>query len=249
MSQQKDFEQMELDGLTVLQPDGPAKIFQLPASAPASKALDRDCGESVYVFLGRFDPVTRYLKTLQLSLVETMGDGLSRYSATFPRSGIMRNGTVYERQTSGLGIAGIESGLLPTPTATDYGTNQGGAAGRSGKTRPSLGTMARNALFPTPTVYGNNNRADLSRKAGDGLATFVKKYPEGEILFPTPINTDYKGSVSLETAKRRAEESCRGVRLAEHITLTEGTEVAGNLCPEFVELLMGFPAGWTDLEV
>src|SRR5271154_1299780 len=30
------------------------------------------------------------------------------------------------------------SGLWPTPTATAYGSNQGGAAGRTGKIRPSL---------------------------------------------------------------------------------------------------------------
>lgn len=34
--------------------------------------------------------------------------------------------------------------LLPTPSASAYGTNQGGAAGRVGPVRESLDTMARN---------------------------------------------------------------------------------------------------------
>ena len=40
--------------------------------------------------------------------------------------------------------------LLPTPTATSYGTNRGGGAGRVGKVRPSL-----RSLVPTLTVRDN----------------------------------------------------------------------------------------------
>jgi len=39
------------------------------------------------------------------------------------------------------------------------------------------------ALWPTPTVCGNNNRKGASKKSGDGLATAVKKYP-------TPMSAD-----------------------------------------------------------
>lgn len=40
--------------------------------------------------------------------------------------------------------------VLPTPTAQTYGTNKGGGAGRVGKERLSLDTMARRNLWPTP---------------------------------------------------------------------------------------------------
>lgn len=43
--------------------------------------------------------------------------------------------------------------LLPTPTARSYGTNRGGAAGRTGPVRESLGTMARNGRFDDWGVY------------------------------------------------------------------------------------------------
>lgn len=34
-------------------------------------------------------------------------------------------------------------------------------------------------LWPTPTVHGNDNRAGISPKAGDGIATAVKaEHPE-----------------------------------------------------------------------
>ncbi len=63
--------------------------------------------------------------------------------------------------------------LLPTPSASSYGTNQGGAAGRVGKVRASLQTMARKGLLPTPTIKGNYNRAGASARSGDGLATVI----------------------------------------------------------------------------
>jgi hypothetical protein len=126
----------------------------------------------------------------------------------------------------------IASGsLLPTPSATSYGTNQGGAAGRVGKVRPSLETMARKALWPTPAA------------------------------------TDYKGSVIGETLEKR-RSMARGVRLPEQVArlmptprvcsglrssgmnrteLTTQQGVPGSLNPTWVEWLMGFPEGWTDL--
>jgi hypothetical protein len=36
--------------------------------------------------------------------------------------------------------------------------------------------MARNGLWPTPTVAGNHNRAGASAKSGDGLSTAVKMW-------------------------------------------------------------------------
>jgi hypothetical protein len=46
--------------------------------------------------------------------------------------------------------------LLPTPSASSYGSNQGGAAGRTGKVRESLETLERNGRLPTPRAncYG-----------------------------------------------------------------------------------------------
>ncbi len=50
-----------------------------------------------------------------------------------------------------------ESSLLPTPSATEYGTNQSPSPGAS--VRPSLSTMARHDLLPTPTS-GDANRGE-----------------------------------------------------------------------------------------
>lgn len=115
------------------------------------------------------------------------------------------------------------SSLLPTPTASDYGTNQGGASGRTGKARPSLSTMARRGLWPTPTVCGNHNKAGASPTSGDGLATAVKRWP-------TPCSRDGKGPWSTGTGTDLPQAA------------------GGNLNPTWVAWLMGFPLDWLDVD-
>ena len=69
------------------------------------------------------------------------------------------------------------SSFLPTPSATPYGTSNNGQRGdgttfkQAGK--PSLESMARHNLWPTPSVKGNYNRKGASQRSGDGLETAV----------------------------------------------------------------------------
>ena len=67
-------------------------------------------------------------------------------------------------------------------------------------------------------------------------------------LWPTPAASDYKGAPSLKRVQERAKQSTRGVRLPEHISRKFQIEVRGKLNPAWVEWLMGFPIGWTDLD-
>jgi len=115
--------------------------------------------------------------------------------------------------------------MLPTPTSTP-GTN-GGPNQRDSSGRPGLQAAA--SIWPTPTVNGNYNRKGLSKKSGDGLATAVK-------MWPTAQARDGKGAPG---AGSRERGGYRGSLPA---------EVGGQLNPTWVEWLMGWPLGWTDLE-
>jgi hypothetical protein len=87
-------------------------------------------------------------------------------------------------------------------------------------------------MWPTPTVKGNYNKAGLSARSGDGLATAVAKS-----LLPTPTALDWKsGSSNLHGQNARP--------LNEVVYLT----TPGPLNPTWVEWLMGFPTGWTALD-
>jgi hypothetical protein len=90
--------------------------------------------------------------------------------------------------------------------------------------------MVEASLWPTPTVNGNNNRAGISEKSGDGLATAVKQWP-------TPAARDYRSP----NAKPYAERG--GGKRGEQLPNTVG----GQLNPEFVEALMGYPPGYTQI--
>lgn len=100
----------------------------------------------------------------------------------------------------------------------------GGAAGRVGPIRLSLDRLARQ--WPTPTVNGEWNRVGLSKTSGDGLRTAV-------LSWPTPCARD---------AKRSGREHSRG---GTDLPTTVGN--GGKLNPDWVETLMGFETGWTDI--
>lgn len=83
-------------------------------------------------------------------------------------------------------------------------------------------------LWPTPTVKGNYNRKGASKHSGDGLATKVRN-------FATPTARDWKsGKASQATMDRNSRP------------LSE--QIGGSLNPTWVEWLMGWPLGWTDLQ-
>jgi len=117
--------------------------------------------------------------------------------------------------------------LWPTPTRSDATRGTAQNDGRRGK---QLVTAVRypETMWPTPTVCGNHNRKGLSAKSGDGLATFVRKYP-------TPKAQD----------SRHALHDRNKCNLGEVIA---GESNGGRLNPDWVEWLMGWPLGWTDLK-
>ena len=109
------------DQLTLFAADSPAKISQLQESKKASKrAPVAASGQNAPAYLGKFDQSTQSLKTSQRCCLETTGDGFSEFSGTFPRSGMMQSGTVYRLHTLARLTGEIESGLLPTPNASDH---------------------------------------------------------------------------------------------------------------------------------
>ena len=88
-------------------------------------------------------------------------------------------------------------------------------------------SASASGFWPTPTVYGNHNRKGGSKYSGDGLATAVRKWP-------TPTVQDAKNNGGPSQHRRNS--------------LPLNAEVGGPLNPQWVEWLMGWPIGWTDLK-
>jgi hypothetical protein len=86
---------------------------------------------------------------------------------------------------------------------------------------------------PTPTVKGDYNKAGLSPRSGDGLATAVTKEDWG-----TPTARDWKDGDCRDQAVETNGLLGRQV-------VREPEAPRGALNPDWVELLMGFPVSWT----
>ena len=145
-----------------------------------------------------------------------------------------------------------EQGSPPLEPATECGEDGGG-------------------LWPTPSVCGNYNRKGASQRSGDGLTTAVWRTPDANCMRgpSSPERMDWKRengmpiSLNDQVAEgERAGELWPTPRankpegysspehrptLAQRVT-GEPRPKHGQLSPLWVEMLMGFPAGWTDLE-
>jgi len=96
---------------------------------------------------------------------------------------------------------------------------------------PNLSTVVKvPELWPTPTVHGDYNRKGASKNSGDGLATAVKMYP-------TPAARDYRSPNSKPFSERGG--GTKGEQLP--------NAIGGQLNPDWVEWLMGWPVGWSSL--
>ena len=93
-----------------------AKIYQQRANEKVLTEPDRDCGEKWHGWLAKYDPDSCLWKTPQCSLITDSEECLE----TYPTSGLMRDGLLWEQMRLVLNTTETEYGLLPTPTARDF---------------------------------------------------------------------------------------------------------------------------------
>lgn len=97
------------------------RTYPRPGPWPAStRESVLDSGVNLRASFASYDPVTRCWRTSQLSLVE----GLDAYSETWPRSGMMRSGTVFRQTPSAPPSTETVGFVWPTPRAVEGGAWQ-----------------------------------------------------------------------------------------------------------------------------
>lgn len=217
-----------------------AKTSVLPEKAQGLMAIEAVCGRNLQGSFAKYSHDSSSWKTAQCSLLADSDE----FSETWPRWGSMRNGASYLRRIPELHICVNESGLWPTPCATDTSDRQipkyvhitaNGIPKHIGKSGELSQMRLSQAckMWPTPTVCGNYNRKGLSKTSGDGLATAVKKWP-------TPTVNDSKNS-TLPPSQIKHDNIPGAL-------LRTGETPGGQLNPNWVEWLMGWPIGLTDLK-
>lgn len=215
--------------------------FRAKTSAPLEKelgspALDRDYGKKWPGLFATYSRDSSTWKTVQCSL---FGDS-EPYSETWPRSGMTRNGYAYLRPIVAPTIFETASGLWPTPVASEA---KAGARTPDGKRGARLtDIIKRPELWPTPCATEARQGLQIRRNGKQGrqqsLTTAVR------MQLPTPKARDYRTGDKPEN--RRTREKMTGKKHSPD--LNDVAAPGGQLNPTWVEWLMGWPIGWTELE-
>lgn len=179
--------------------------------------------------LAKYDLHLRFWKTFQGLFPSLISD---EYLGTWPKSGTMRNGVLYRRPPLVRHISESDYGLLPTPKVA-RGTYQYQPGSK--KKNYTLTGLAKFNLWPTPLASDARHGGPNARgtKGGFHLSAMVTKVP-------TPTVNDADNS-SLPPSQQNRDN------LPGYL-LRSGEKVGGQLNPNWVEWLMGWPIGWTDLK-
>jgi hypothetical protein len=159
--------------LTLFRAGFHAKTSQQPEKAQELTENDQECGHIWRGWLAKYDQDTSLWRTAQCSLLEDLNESL----ATLPRSGMTRNGLLWE---------------LPMLEQAPKGTESG-----------------------------------LSQK------------------WPTPVCQDSRHATTRHLDPKNQHWKSN---LGEVVMSLEPPNIGGRLNPTWVEWLMGWPLGWTDLK-
>ena len=218
-----------------------------PGAFPASPSPSRESSDGWTTIVGygpssrepfaSYDPDTSSWRTSQGSLWEA---GWTPYSETWPSSGMTRNGRAFRRQPLVPRTSVTGSGSWPTPRERDYKDvmHDQQKLAALGDTDMTLARMV--ARWPTPAAIDSRP----PRIKEDGTQTIgLKDTLSTAVMWPTPQADDNRdrGNLSMPSIQRRQ-------RLGKQLNLSMVVSpTSGALNPTWVEWLMGFPLGWTDL--
>ena len=180
-------------------------------------------------------------------------------SVILPRWGMTRNGVVFQHPIAERPISEIDSGLWATPSATD--------GMRGGTLTENMSGQSLTQMVNMPERWPTPRSTDADRGGRGDLIQAIRENPNSHYrLWPTPRareNNDY------QNVNRDKFGVSRGIALtlngavkmwATPTASTGGpepegttgrkltTQVGGQLNPTWVEWLMGWPLGWTDLK-
>ena len=205
-------------------------------------------GQKCTASLARYDQDTRSLRMYQCSLFEVEQELLQ----TLPKSGTIENGKLSEQTKWELGIEERESGLLPTPTTMEIEhknielTKEGRRKHKDPNSKypsHSLNLADTVRMFPTPTTADTwtDKLKSSQQKEGSMHSVNLSQAVHMKGMFPTPTSSDHKG---WSKGHKRAGDTSNRLDFA----VEPDKGVGGTLNPMWVEWLMGFPIGWTDLK-
>ena len=248
--------------------------FRARTSVPQEKAQESPekevgCGEKWHALLGKYDRNTRSWKTAQCSLFEDLELSLE----TWPRWGLMRNGECWERTPlEHLTKETVFGFYVPTPTSSDgtsgavIGKNDQFYQTKDGKPRKinqkgndgtiGLGRLVQ--MWPTPCLPGNggtNGKAKMKKMLAEKWPTPIASRggawrSDGQVAMVAKNVATYEEYLLLTqgTSKKKREKYWPTPQASDNLNMGSVDLTSGQLNPTWVEWLMGWPLGWTDLK-
>ena len=218
--------------------DSPVKTYLAQGKERELKESEADCGLNLQESLAKYDPATHLWRTRQCSLFEGLGECLE----TFPKSGMMQGGVLWELTMWEHRTSERECGFWRTPdTGVGKEISESKARDYANKTpRPSghqiqirlCDQVKYPILWPPPNCSGMDGGSN-SRKAN-------KKRGIHQKFYPTPKCQDSRAALIDRHKSNLGEVVHGGIE-------TLPTKTA-RLNPNWVEWLMGWPIRWTDLK-
>ena len=205
------------------------RTFQLQDhNQESEKELGQDYFTSAFGYLGKFDLSSPSLKTLEIYSPLKKGGYSKKSSFKLPKQGMMLNGQLFQQEMWEAVTFENVCGSLPTPNTMDH-----------------LPPRGYDSMLKQTQVHrkGRTKLANL-REAVNPKA--VKLFNElQQLRLPTPTSRDWKDSGENMNYKKAAEKKrLAGVLNHTHSDLT-GEDMTLN--PAFLEEMMGFPVGWTQI--
>ena len=201
-----------------------------------------------------YDQDSSSWKTSQRSLIT----GWTSFSESFTRQGYMNaNGHVFQRQWLEPVTSVTGGGLLPTPLASDPERKAKFKQGGTPLMGALLPTPKATEITETPQQWAKRSAKPANKNFGPSLNVKLQILNEiGEVpnqaarsyFLPTPRASEWKGcgQVGSKSSLKWKEQGYLSGVLNE--TCSPQTGEATHLNPSFVEEMMGYPIGWTDLE-
>lgn len=159
------------------------------------------------------------------------------YSQTWPRWGMTRAGSAYAHPMSERRITETDGLLWQTPVADDAVNRKAGKWNSRGEPK-----LSAQVMWPTPNTGGYQSDGELKMLAATGLPiaelnamTSRAAASKKAKYWPTPTNHNHKETGAPSQMKRN--------------TVQLGDMVGGQLNPNWVGWLMGFPIGWASSKV
>jgi hypothetical protein len=233
----------------------------------SSTANALDSGVSSHGSLATYDPATSSWRTWRRSFT---GDWTA-YAETWPRWGMTRHGQLTALTPWVPRIDGSGSSSWPTPAACN--PNDGEGLGTWLERRDRLKATHRNGngcgtplaiaaqMWPSPWVTDGSKDGPNQRGSKGDLML-----PSAVQMWPTPSGAAAKQGQTEADGKRgqtlvgaaREQDWPTPTTQDAHNTGSQSQQarntpplnaaVGGCLNPAFVEMLMGFPVGWTDVD-